>query len=73
MLREVEIPATIRPATAITSLDQVTDAVAVADLGANEIATFEHFGLPTNTTLAQAEPRCVTPSPTTTAVDDRSG
>lgn len=67
MLREDEISAAYRPPTAITSLDQVTDAVAVADLEANQVATFENFGLPTDTTLAPAEPSCATASSTTTA------
>lgn len=67
MLREDAIPATYRPATAISSLDQVADGVAVADLGANQVVTFEQFGLPTDTTLAPLGPSCVTASPTTTA------
>jgi hypothetical protein len=56
MLREDTIPGTFRPATAITSPDQVADGVAVADLPANQVVTFEQFGLPTDTTLAPVGP-----------------
>ena len=67
MLREDEIKGTYRPATAITSLDQVADGVAIADLAANQVVTVEQFGLSTDTTLAPAAPGCATPGPTTTA------
>lgn len=67
MLREDEISARYRPATAVTSLDQVSEAVVMADLAENELVSFEHFGLSTETTLPPAGPSCATDSPSTTA------
>ena len=67
MVRLDEISALYRPATALTSLDVVAEGVAIAGLAANELVTFEHFGLQTNTTLPPAGPSCLTETPTTTA------
>ena len=66
MLREDEISAFYRPATAVTSLDQVADGVAFGDLAANQVVTYEHFGLQTDTTLPPAAASCATEGPTTT-------
>lgn len=67
MLREDEISASYRPVTAVTSLDQVAEGVAITDVAANQIVTLEHFGLQTDTTQPAAGPGCRTESPTTTA------
>jgi len=56
MLREDEISAFYRPATAVASLDDVAEGVAIADLAANQVVTLEHFGLQTDTTLPPAGP-----------------
>jgi hypothetical protein len=67
MLREDEISAFYRPATAVTSIDQVAEGVAIAAFAANQLVTFEHFGLQVDTTLPPADPNCFTGGPTTTA------
>jgi hypothetical protein len=67
MLREDAIAPTYRPATAVSSVDQIADGVAVADLAANQVVTFEHFGLSTDTTLTPSGTSCATSGPTTTA------
>lgn len=67
MLREDEISAFYRPVTAVTSLDQIADGVAVGDLAANQVVTYEHFGLQTGTTLPPAGESCATAGSTTTA------
>ena len=65
-LREDEISAFYRPSTAATSPDQVADGVAIGDLSANQVVTYEQFGLQTDTTLPSAA-SCGTEGPTTTA------
>lgn len=67
MLREDEISASYRPATAVTSLDQVAEGAAIGDLEANQVVTYQQFGLKTETTLPPAGASCVTEGPTTTA------
>ena len=67
MLREDEISAFYRPSTAVTSLDQVAEGVAIAEVAANQILTLQHFGLQTDTTLPPAGPNCRPEGPTTTA------
>ena len=66
-LREDEISAFYRPATAVTSLDQVAEGVAIGDLEANQVVTYEQFGLQTDTTLTSAGASCGTEGSTTTA------
>lgn len=66
MLREDEISAHYRPATAVTSLDQVADGVAVDDFAANQVVTLGHFGLSTDTTLPPPPPGCMAEGSSTT-------